>query len=101
MSVWIFSLAAFLSLPKQFITVYIGVILEESGTGTETPRDKIISDSVLAVTVLITIGAMWYIVKELERTKPIVVYNRRKLRSVYSYFAHRLSFTAHDLTPIC
>lgn len=81
MSVWVFSLAAFLSLPKQFINVYIGVILEESGTGTETPRDKIISDSVLGVTILITAAAMWYIVKELERAKPIVVYNRRKLRS--------------------
>lgn len=80
MSVWVFALAAFLSLPKQFINVYIGVILEESGTGTETPRDKIISDSVLGVTILITIAAMWYIVKELEKAKPIVVYNRRKLR---------------------
>jgi hypothetical protein len=31
MSVWTFSLAAFLSLPKQFATVYIGVIIEGSG----------------------------------------------------------------------
>ncbi|KAF8755202.1 hypothetical protein RHS01_05399 [Rhizoctonia solani] len=30
MGIWIFTLAAFLSLPKQFITVYLGVILEQS-----------------------------------------------------------------------
>ncbi|GJJ13613.1 hypothetical protein Clacol_007869 [Clathrus columnatus] len=82
MSVWIFALAAFFSLPKQFITVYIGVILEESGTGTETPRDKIISDSVLGVTILITAAAMWYIFKEMERVKPIVIHNRRKARQL-------------------
>jgi hypothetical protein len=31
MNVWTFSLAAFLSLPKQFATVYIGVIIEGAG----------------------------------------------------------------------
>lgn len=33
MSIWVFAIAAFLSLPKQFITVYLGVILDSSGTG--------------------------------------------------------------------
>lgn len=33
MGIFTFSLAAILSLPKQFITVYLGVILEESSTG--------------------------------------------------------------------
>lgn len=33
MSVWTFSAAAILSLPKQFITVYLGVALEDSDTG--------------------------------------------------------------------
>ena len=36
MNIWVFSVAAILSLPKQFITVYIGVILEQEGTGTYT-----------------------------------------------------------------
>lgn len=33
MDVWTFSLAAILSLPKQFLTVYLGVALEQSETG--------------------------------------------------------------------
>lgn len=31
MGVWTFALAAFFSLPKQFATVYIGVIIEGTG----------------------------------------------------------------------
>jgi hypothetical protein len=31
MDVWTFALAAFLTLPKQFATVYIGVIIEGAG----------------------------------------------------------------------
>ena len=34
MNIWIFMAAAFLSLPKQFITVYLGVALEDSEDGT-------------------------------------------------------------------
>jgi len=33
MGIIVFSIAAILSMPKQFITVYLGVILEQSGTG--------------------------------------------------------------------
>lgn len=33
MGILTFAAAAFLSLPKQFVTVYIGVIIEESGLG--------------------------------------------------------------------
>lgn len=33
MGIFVFSLAALLSMPKQFITVYLGVILEQSNTG--------------------------------------------------------------------
>ena len=33
MGILVFAAAAFLSLPKQFVTVYIGVILEKDGTG--------------------------------------------------------------------
>ncbi|KAJ7629500.1 Fungalysin metallopeptidase-domain-containing protein [Mycena polygramma] len=49
MNIFVFSIAAILSLPKQFITVYLGVILESSGAGTTTTKSKIISDSVLAL----------------------------------------------------
>lgn len=80
MGILVFSLAAILSLPKQFITVYLGVILEQSGTGTQTTQSRIISDVVLAVTILITFVAMWYIFREMDKVKPQVIYDRRKAR---------------------
>ena len=33
MGIVVFSLAAVLSLPKQFITVYLGVVLEQASNG--------------------------------------------------------------------
>jgi hypothetical protein len=33
MNIFVFILAALLSMPKQFITVYLGVILQQSSTG--------------------------------------------------------------------
>jgi hypothetical protein len=33
MNIFVFILAALLSMPKQFVTVYLGVILRESSTG--------------------------------------------------------------------
>ncbi|KAJ6632600.1 snare associated Golgi protein-domain-containing protein [Mycena sp. CBHHK59/15] len=80
MSIWVFSIAAILSLPKQFITVYLGVILEQSSEGHTDPKSRIISDSVLAVTFLVTILAMWYILRQMAVQKPLVIYERRKAR---------------------
>ncbi|KAL5485629.1 hypothetical protein ACEPAI_6670 [Sanghuangporus weigelae] len=80
MGVLVFALAAFLSLPKQFVTVYIGVILEESGTGTESTRDRLISYSVLAVTFIVTCVAMWYMYKKMDEVKVDVITDRRKAR---------------------
>lgn len=80
MGIIVFSIAAILSLPKQFITVYLGVILEQSSTGTEDPKSRIISDIVLAITFLITIVAMWYIYHKMNQVKPEVIYARRKAR---------------------
>lgn len=78
MGIFVFSLAAILSLPKQFITVYLGVILD-NGTKTST-KSRIVSDSVLAITFIITFVAMWYIYREMNRAKPLVIYDRRKAR---------------------
>ncbi|KAJ7902814.1 hypothetical protein B0H14DRAFT_1148573 [Mycena olivaceomarginata] len=80
MNIFVFSIAAILSLPKQFITVYLGVILEASDAGTEDTKSKIISDSVLAATFLVTILAMWYIFHQMSLAKPLVIYERRKAR---------------------
>ncbi|KAI0819566.1 snare associated Golgi protein-domain-containing protein [Trametes gibbosa] len=80
MSIWTFSIAAILSLPKQFITVYLGVALEQSEDGQSSTRDTIIKDVVLGATTLITIGAMWYIYHKMNQAKPHVIYERRKAR---------------------
>ena len=40
MGIWTFSIAAILSLPKQFITVYLGVALEDSEKGASRPRPR-------------------------------------------------------------
>ena len=39
MNIFVFSIAAVLSLPKQFITVYLGVLLEQSSEGLSTNRN--------------------------------------------------------------
>jgi hypothetical protein len=79
MGVIVFSIAAILSLPKQFITVYLGVILESSTTPTSS-KSRLISDAVLAVTFLITVLAVWYLYRKMNQAKPLVIYDRRKAR---------------------
>lgn len=47
MNIWVFCLAAFVTLPKQLITVYLGVIFaqnQKKGT-----KERIISYTVLAI----------------------------------------------------
>ncbi|KAG8834036.1 Tlg2-vesicle protein [Serendipita sp. 399] len=81
MGIFVFTLAAILSLPKQFITVYLGVILEQSNdTPEEQAKNKtsrIISDVVLAVTFVITVAAGWWIWREMQRVQPAVFRERR------------------------
>jgi len=83
MNVLTFALAAILSSPKQFVTVYIGVIIEGSGKQETTPQ-RVASYSLIAVTTIITIIAAWYIYRELNRVKPTVIYERRKARYMHS-----------------
>ncbi|KAF8654833.1 hypothetical protein AX16_003353 [Volvariella volvacea WC 439] len=80
MNIFVFSLAAILSLPKQFIVVYLGVILDESKNGQTDSKSRIITNVVLAITLVITALAMWYILREMNRVKPDVIYQRRKAR---------------------
>jgi hypothetical protein len=37
MSIFVFALAALLSLPKQFVTVYLGVLIDGSGCAFRAP----------------------------------------------------------------
>ncbi|KAG6334575.1 hypothetical protein ID866_4512 [Astraeus odoratus] len=80
MKVFIFIAAAILSLPKQFITVYIGTLLEEEADGSVTTTDKVLSYVVGTITGIVTIAAMWYIQRGVNRVKPDVIYARRKAR---------------------
>ncbi|EGN97418.1 hypothetical protein SERLA73DRAFT_139624 [Serpula lacrymans var. lacrymans S7.3] len=80
MNVLTFTIAAILSLPKQFMTVYIGVLLEESGTGTTSSSSKTVSDVVFAVTFVVTSVAMWYILRQVALVKVDVIHDRRKAR---------------------
>ncbi|KAJ7262680.1 hypothetical protein B0H12DRAFT_1047381 [Mycena haematopus] len=80
MNIFVFSIAAILSLPKQFVTVYLGVILDQSDDGTASTKSKLISDGVLAATFLVTLLAMWYIFHQMALAKPLVIYERRKAR---------------------
>ncbi|KAI0706607.1 snare associated Golgi protein-domain-containing protein [Earliella scabrosa] len=80
MGVWTFSIAAILSLPKQFITVYLGVALEQSEDGSSSTTDTIIKWVVIGLTTIITIWAMWYIYHEMNKVKVSVIYERRKAR---------------------
>ncbi|KAF9221083.1 hypothetical protein BS17DRAFT_785884 [Gyrodon lividus] len=84
MNIFVFFLAALLSMPKQFITVYIGTLLESSSSGSATTQNKILSYVVGGVTFIVTVAAMWYIQKEVNRVKPDVIHARRKARQVKS-----------------
>ena len=90
MGIFVFICAAVLSLPKQLIAVYIGVILQQSGSGTKS--NGRVSGVVLSITVLITLAAAWYIHRELNRIKPIVIYERRKARCVFTSFRNTFIF---------
>jgi len=86
-------------MPKQFITVYLGVVLHESNQGVhelacqrnsklilyripgiKDKRSRIISNVVLALTLLITVVAMWYMLRQMDKVKPQIIYERRKAR---------------------
>ena len=48
--------------------------------GTQTRKSQVISDVVIAITIFITIAAMWYILRKMNAIKPQVIYEKRKAR---------------------
>ncbi|KDQ15982.1 hypothetical protein BOTBODRAFT_31431 [Botryobasidium botryosum FD-172 SS1] len=97
MNIFIFSLAAILSLPKQLVIVYLGVILEQSETGQSTTKSKIISDVVLALTFLITVFAAWWIYREMAKVMPEVIRDRRRARKAALDPAFSTSISVEEL----
>ncbi|KAK0502325.1 hypothetical protein EDD18DRAFT_687351 [Armillaria luteobubalina] len=80
MGIVTFCIAAILSMPMNLINVYLGVILEQSATGETDKKSRTISTIVLILTILITVGAMHYILKQINKVKPAIIYARRKAR---------------------
>lgn len=78
MEISTFMLAAVLSLPKQFITVYIGAMLESDPNSSTNSTRKIIADVVGVITLLVTVVAMWYINEAVRKVKPRVIQERQK-----------------------
>ena len=81
-SVWTFLVAAFLSLPKQFATVYLGYAENASADGKPSRGTTVIKIVVIALTVVVTVVAMRYINARIDAVKGRVVYARRKARCV-------------------
>ncbi|CDO74539.1 hypothetical protein BN946_scf184641.g5 [Trametes cinnabarina] len=77
MNVFLFLAAAFLSLPKQLATVYLGDA--QSGEAV-SPTMRTIKGIVIVATTLITIFSMRYIRSQQDKVKVAVIYRRRKAR---------------------
>jgi hypothetical protein len=43
-------------------------------------KTKLISTAVVGVTVIVTVVAGWYVIREMNRVKDEVIYSRRKTR---------------------
>lgn len=81
-----FVAAALLSLPKQLATVYVGVALQSTHGSQADKKSRIVTGIVLFVTVVVTLFAMWYITKLVNRAKVEVVEERRQARFVAFLF---------------
>lgn len=82
MKFFIFVAAAVLSLPKQLVTVYIGVLLGESINGTSS-KERIASALLSVVSFIITTIAYKFLNREINKIKPEVIYERRKARYLF------------------
>ncbi|PWN31153.1 hypothetical protein BDZ90DRAFT_215825, partial [Jaminaea rosea] len=73
MNVFIFTLAALLSMPKQLAVVYLGEAIREAGEGgEESTKSKVIKYVVLAISAIITLAAAWYLYDKMEKARPTV-----------------------------
>ncbi|KAJ7358400.1 hypothetical protein DFH08DRAFT_848384 [Mycena albidolilacea] len=67
--------AAILSLPEAFLPVYVGYAMKNNSSTSSTVKNII-----LAITLVITVGALIWIRKLQEKAKPEVINARRKAR---------------------
>ena len=81
-SVWTFLIAAFLSLPKQFATVYLGFAENIAETGQGSLMTTIVKVAIVTTTGIVTYVAMRYVNKRIDAIKGRFIYERRKARCV-------------------
>lgn len=64
---WHFAVATFLTLPKQIVIVYVGVLLAQQS------KNSTVNDAVLGVTFLTTVVAGVYVYRKMRATKKILL----------------------------
>jgi golgi apparatus membrane protein TVP38 len=65
---WHFAIATFLTLPKQIVIVYVGVLLAQQQT-----KNSTVNDVVLGITFLTTVVAGVYVYRKMRTTKKILL----------------------------
>ncbi|WWC62935.1 uncharacterized protein I303_105533 [Kwoniella dejecticola CBS 10117] len=75
---WIFTIACVLTLPKQLIVVYLGVIFANDEDTKSS--EKWISHGILIFGCLVTIWAAWYIWKKMHQAR-IHVWRKRRIEA--------------------
>lgn len=69
-----FLLAIILSLPKQFVAVYLGVLLIN---GDQTATSRILSRAVVGTGVLFTLASFWYLQNSMVAVRKSVILGMR------------------------
>ncbi|ORY25935.1 hypothetical protein BCR39DRAFT_542633 [Naematelia encephala] len=70
-----FFVALILGLPKQLITVYVGVVLAKQNASTNS---HVVSDCVFAATVVISLFALWFIYRRMTAVRKQVLLEMRE-----------------------
>ncbi|KZP18917.1 hypothetical protein FIBSPDRAFT_911532 [Athelia psychrophila] len=80
MKLWVFVVSAIVSLPQNFVNVYIGSFAEAEAKGESTTSAKIVDYVTLGVTVIVTIVVQRYIDVQVNKAKPEIIHERQKAR---------------------
>jgi len=73
MRFWVFAVAAIVSLPHHFITIDLGVLLEDEVQGQTDSKDEIITSVALVIMIIVTCAGVRYIAKLVNAVKPHIV----------------------------
>ncbi|KZP17673.1 hypothetical protein FIBSPDRAFT_830231 [Athelia psychrophila] len=80
MKLWIFCVSALLSMPQNFVNVYLGSYFEAQEKGTDSAAGNAVNYVTIAITVVVTIAAARYMDKQINKAKPAIVRARQKAR---------------------